>query len=94
MSFLSILATIVGVMMALAGLPQAIKISKRKSVEDISPVTYFIIGIGGIVWVLYGLEIKSFAVVISNGLGVLTSAFVVLEYFLFRKSGKLTKEEN
>jgi MtN3 and saliva related transmembrane protein len=89
MSFLSILATIVGVVMALSGLPQAIKIFRRKSVEDISPVTYFIIWIGGIIWVFYGLEIKSFAVAFSNGLGAFTSFLVILEYFLFRKPQKI-----
>jgi uncharacterized protein with PQ loop repeat len=74
--------------MALSGLPQAIKIFRRKSVEDISPVTYFIIGIGGVIWVFYGLEIKSFAVAFSNGLGALTASFVILEYFLFRRTNK------
>ena len=72
--------------MALAGLPQAIKIFKRKSAEDISAITYFIIGIGAVVWVFYGFEIKSFAVIISNALGALTSAFVIFEYYLFRRT--------
>ncbi len=86
MSYLSILATIVGIVMALAGVPQAIKIFRRKSVEDISPITYFIISIGGIVWVFYGFEIHSIAVIISNALVMLTSIFVIIEYYLFRKS--------
>ena len=88
MSPLSILATVVGIMMALAGLPQAIKIYKRKSAGDISAVTYLIIGIGAVVWVFYGFEIKSFAVIISNALGALTSTFVLIEYYLFRKTTK------
>ena len=74
--------------MALAGLPQAIKIFKRKSAKDISAMTYIIIGFGGIVWVFYGFEIKNFAVIVSNALGALTSIVVLTEYYLFEKAVK------
>ena len=88
MSVLSILATIVGTFMALAGVPQVIKKYRRKSAQDISAITYFIIVFGAVVWILYGLELKNFAIVFSNALGMATSMVILIEYYFYGKKVK------
>lgn len=88
MTPLSILATVVGVFMALATLPQILKIYKRKSAKDISAITYAIIGTGAFVWVLYGLEIKNFAIILSNSIGTVTSTVVLIEYYFYGRNNK------
>ncbi|MDD5650498.1 MAG: SemiSWEET family transporter [Candidatus Nanoarchaeia archaeon] len=83
MTILSILATISGGAMALAALPQIYKIYKRKSAKDISAISYSCFTIGGIIWLLYGIELGSSAVIISNTLSAVTSISVLLGWFLY-----------
>lgn len=88
MSLLSIVATVVGIFMALAGFPQAIKIYQRKSAKDISILTYLIIDAGAIVWILYGFELHNFPIIISNILGFMTSTLILIEYYYFGRTKK------
>lgn len=88
MSILSILATISGSVMALASLPQIYKIFKRKSAKDISAISYSCFTIGGLIWLLYGIELNSSAVVISNTLSATTSILVLIGWFLYGRAFK------
>jgi MtN3 and saliva related transmembrane protein len=92
MSFLGVLATIVGIFLGLASLPQAWKIFQRKSAKDISLTTCLIVEFGSFVWILYGLEIRSFPIVIPNILGLLANSTVLVGYFLYGRQIK-TKQE-
>jgi len=90
MTILSFLATIFGSLMALSNLPQAYKIFKRKSARDISIITGFILFIGAIIWVLYGIEIKNPPIIIANSIGVFGITLVIIGWFLYgrNKGGK------
>ena len=88
MSILSILATISGSVMALASLPQIYKIFKRKSAKDISAISYSCYTLGGIIWLLYGIELNSSAVIISNTLSATTSISVLIGWFLYGRASK------
>lgn len=88
MTPLSIIATVVGTFMALAGFPQVVKIYQRKSAKDISPITYVIVEIGAIVWILYGIELNSFAIVFSNILGMITTTLILIEYYFYGRTDK------
>jgi MtN3 and saliva related transmembrane protein len=83
MTILSILATVFGTIMAFGSLPQIYKIFRRKSAKDISAISYSIYALGGIVWLLYGLELESFAVILSNSLSTSTSLIVLLGWFIY-----------
>lgn len=86
MTFLYILATISGVFLAFGALPQAIKIFRKKSAGDLSPVTYFITVIGGFIWILYGSEIKNLPIVLSNIIGVAISVLVLAGWYLYGRN--------
>ncbi|MBS3142579.1 hypothetical protein J4464_04295 [Candidatus Woesearchaeota archaeon] len=88
MTFLSVLATIFGTLSGVANLPQAYKIFKRKSAEDISIITYSLLFIGAIVWVLYGLEISNFPVTIANAIGVFSIGLVMLGWIFYGRDKK------
>jgi len=88
MTILSILATIFGSVMALASLPQIYKIYKRKSAKDISAISYSFFMVGGIIWLLYGIELKSSAVIISNTLSAATAFIVLMGWFLYGRTYK------
>ena len=83
MTILSILATTFGIVSGIANLPQAIKIFKRKSAKDISILTYSLLLIGAITWILYGIELKNFAIIITNSFGALNIGLVVIGWFLY-----------
>lgn len=67
------------------GLPsQILSIWQSQSVREISLPMFFLLCVQSIFWVLYGLQKKDWFVVTANTFGTLFSAFIVLEYFLFR----------
>ena len=82
---LSILATIFGSAMSLAYFPQAYKIHKRKSSEDISLLTFSVFLVGVVVWLLYGLSIQNFPVVFANFLGLLGVSSVIFMCVRYKK---------
>lgn len=86
MTVLSILAAIFGTVSGVANLPQAIKIFKRKSAEDISILTYSLLLLGAITWILYGIELKNFPVIITNSFGALNIGLVILGWFLYGRN--------
>jgi len=92
MTALSLLATIFGTVSGLANFPQAYKIFKRKSAKDISIITYLILIIGALIWLLYGIEINNFAVIITNGLGFINIGLVIVGWMLYgRETRKKAK---
>jgi len=86
MSLLSILATIFGTFGGLANLPQIYRIFKRKSAKDISIITYLIIFVSCIIWILYGIEIRNSVIIITNILGTTTVALVIIGWFLYGRN--------
>lgn len=88
MTTLAFLASISGIILGLSGLPQVIKIFKRKRAKDISPLTYFIVEIGAVIWILYGLELNIFSIWFSNILGFITTTLILIGYFLYGRSKK------
>ena len=83
MTILSTLAIVFGTIMAVANLPQAYKIFKRKSAKDISMITYLFLFIGAIVWILYGIEIKSLPLIFSNAIGILVIIMIIFGWFMY-----------
>ena len=77
------LATITGVVSSFAMLPQIYRIFKRKSAKDISIWTYSYMLATGIIWVLYGINIQSFPIWVSNLIGSLAMLGVIAGWFLY-----------
>lgn len=86
MSILASLATVSGIFLGLGAVPQAIKIFKRKSAQDIAPSTYWIAEVGSVIWILYGIELHNLPIIIPNILGFLTSTVILIGWFLYGKS--------
>jgi MtN3 and saliva related transmembrane protein len=77
------LATITGVVSSFAMLPQIYRIFKRKSAKDISIWTYAYMFITGIIWVLYGLNIQSNPIWVTNLIGSLALVGIIMGWFLY-----------
>ena len=77
------LATITGVVSSFAMLPQIYRIFKRKSAKDISIWTYLYMLIAGVIWILYGLNIESYPIWLTNMIGSLTMIGIIIGWFLY-----------
>ena len=80
---LETLATITGVVSSFAMLPQIYRIFKRKSAKDISIWTYLYMLAAGVIWVLYGLNIQNFPILVSNLISSLAMIGIIIGWFLY-----------
>jgi MtN3 and saliva related transmembrane protein len=83
MSILATLATVVGAIGSISGFAQVYKIFKRKSAKDISILLYIFLIPSAIVWVLYGSEINSLAVILTNAIWLVVFIFIALGWYLY-----------
>ena len=84
MSILATLATVFGTAMAFSNIPQAHKIFKRKSARDISKLTYSLLAFGSIVWILYGIELRNFPIMITYSVGTVSCLIVLIQCYLYK----------
>ncbi len=66
MTLLSVLAATFGTLGVATTFVQVYKIFKRKSAKDISIINYSFLFVGATIWFLYGLELKNWAVILTN----------------------------
>ena len=61
-----------------AFLPQAIKVYKSKSTKDISLYMFLIFTIGVLSWLIYGLIINDWPVILANAVTLILSFFILI----------------
>ena len=59
------------------------RIFRRKSAKDISIWTYAFLLVAGVIWTLYGFNIQSFSLVITNLIGSLVLIGVIVGWILY-----------
>lgn len=74
-----------GILTSVSMIPQLLKVIKEKDVENLSPVMIGILLLGVSMWVVYGIMLEEWPIILSNGLSVLINAILFTCYFLFRK---------
>lgn len=84
MTILATLASGAGVFMGLSSLPQIYKIFHKKNASGVSRTTHYIIVLGAIIWTLYGIEISSWPLIISNLTGVITNLVILLGCYIYK----------
>lgn len=82
---ISVLATIMGVLMATSGLPQIYRIFKRKSSADISLVMISIFIAGNGVWTVYGVLFNNYPLIITNVVGLAAWSLTAAVVMRFKK---------
>lgn len=70
---------IAGFLTSTGFLPQFLKALKTKSTSDISAPMLIILGIGVILWIVYGVMVTAFPVIIANvlSLSLITSILIL-----------------
>lgn len=82
---------LVGVMTALAEIPQIIKLLRRKSSDDLSLIAWFIIYFGQCSWLRYGIDKESISLIICNGVNIIFSITIMVLCVIYSKEYKRKK---
>ena len=62
----------------IAFLPQAIKVYQTKSTKDISLLMFLIFTVGVLSWLIYGLIINDYPVILANAVTLILSLFILI----------------
>lgn len=77
--------SIVGISMSLGGIPQAYRIYKRKTSEDVSIILWIVIIHGLFWWLYYGYLIDSLSMIVTNSVCIVVDLFVLFMIIKYRK---------
>ena len=62
----------------IAFVPQAIKVYQTKSTKDISLLMFLIFTVGVLSWLIYGLIINDYPVILANAVTLILSLFILI----------------
>lgn len=75
-----ILGIMAGILCTFSFIPQVVKIFKTKNARDISLLTFSVFSLGVILWLIYGITIKEWPIIIANAASlILILAIVVMK---------------
>lgn len=61
----------------IAFVPQAIKVYKTQHTKDISLVMFLLMNIGIILWLIYGLMLNSYPIIIANAITIVLALYIL-----------------
>jgi len=82
------IGTIIGLTAAtltmFAFIPQIIKMVKTKSAKDVSLITLIQLSLGVSLWIIYGIFIKDFVVILANSITLASLITLLFLYFSYQ----------
>jgi MtN3 and saliva related transmembrane protein len=78
MSLISICGIIGGTLTTLSFLPQVIQVWKTRSTKDISLIMFVLFTIGVLFWLVYGVLIEEWPVIIANGMTLIFACIILV----------------
>ena len=84
MSWIETLGYTAATLTSIAWLPQAWRAWKTRSVRDLSLWMYWLISTGILLWLIYGLLIHSWPLVVANCVSFTFTSFILLTRILWR----------
>ena len=85
MNTLATLTTIFGIAMSFGYFTQVHKILKLKSTKGVSLATYIFFAAGITMWLIYGLVIRNFPIIITNIVFLIGALAVIITYLIYNK---------
>ena len=73
----TVIGTAAGTLTTAAYLPQVVKVWRSRSVGDISLQMYILMVTGAFLWVVYGLTLMAWPVIIANAVSLLFTAIIL-----------------
>jgi len=78
----------VGFVMAISGVPQILKLLKRKSSDDVSVVLWYLVGFGQLNWIGYGFYKDSISIILTNLFCILVCTVLIILVHKYKTGGK------
>ena len=64
--------------------PQAVKAYQSKKTDDLSPVTFFLLLVAMVLWMVYGVLTDTWALVAENAISIPTVVFLNMQIYCFQ----------
>lgn len=80
-----IMGIVAGILTSVSMVPQLVKVIREQDVTNLSPLMIGVLLAGVGLWVVYGLMLKEWPIIISNAFSVLVNTTLLVCYFMFRK---------
>jgi MtN3 and saliva related transmembrane protein len=84
---LGLLVSVVGIATGGAYVPQAVRIWKRRSSDDVSIVTYLLFLGGQVIYLVYGVRISQWPLIVGMGANIAGNMAVIFAALRFRSKG-------
>ncbi len=77
MDILLVVGIVAGTFTTAAFLPQVIKAHTSRHTKDLSLVMFVLFSIGLLLWIIYGVALRSFPVIAANTITILLSLYLI-----------------
>ncbi len=84
MTLINITGTIAAILTTVSFVPQALKTLKTKQTHDISLFMYVLFIAGVLMWLIYGLLIKSLPIILANAVTMCLIIPILIMKFIYR----------
>ncbi len=78
MDYVNILGLAAGAMTTISFLPQAVKIYRTRHTRDLSLPMYIVFIIGVVLWLSYGIVVKSLPIAIANAITLVIGSYILV----------------
>ena len=80
-----ILGVMAGTLTTISFIPQVLKIYKTKDAKDLSIITFYMFSCGVFLWLVYGIVIREWPVILANGITFVLSCLIIAMKIKYRK---------
>ena len=72
--------------------PQIIKVMRTKSAQDVSIITLIQLSLGASLWMVYGVYLRNFVIILANSVTLLTLVVILALYYKYgRKKDRICR---
>jgi len=84
-----------GTLTTVAFIPQVIKTWRSRSADDISMFMFLLFSTGVLMWLVYGLTLNSWPMIIANGITLVLAVSIIVMKVIFeiKKNARLKQAE-
>ena len=84
MNYTEVIGIVAGVLTSISFIPQIVKIRKTKSTKDLSWGMFGVFSLGIVLWLIYGLIINQFPVILANIVTLTFSGIIIYYKFKYK----------
>jgi MtN3 and saliva related transmembrane protein len=83
--FWKLIGVIAAGLTSFAFIPQVLKMYATKSAKDISLITLLQLSLGVSLWIIYGIYLKDYIIILANAVTLLTLLSALFLYYKYRR---------